>query len=51
MKNFIEGYVNALTAEECKTIIDYMNEEVEFTPGRCKEPNTGRDIIFKEYKD
>ena len=51
MKNFIEGYVNALTAEECKTIIDYMNEEVEFIPGKFKEPNTGKDIIRKERKD
>ena len=51
MKNFIEGYVNALTSEECKTIIDYMNEEVEFIPGKVKEPNTGKDIIRKEMKD
>ena len=51
MKNFIEGYVNALTSEECKTIIDYMNEEVEFIPGKVKEPNTGKDIVIKEYKD
>ena len=51
MKNFIEGYVNALTSEECETIIYYMNEEVEFTPGKVKEPNTGKDIIRKEMKD
>ena len=51
MKNFIEGYVNALTSEECAKIISYMNEEGRLSPGRCKEPNTGRDIIFKEYKD
>ena len=51
MKNFIEGYVNALTSEECATIISYMNEEGRLTPGRVKEPNTGKDIVFKEYKD
>ena len=51
MKNFIEGYVNALTSEECKTIISYMNEEGRLAPGRVMEPNTGKDIIFKEYKD
>ena len=51
MKNFIEGYVNALTSEECATIISYMNEEGRLAPGRVMEPNTGKDIIFKEYKD
>ena len=51
MKNFIEGYVNALTSEECKTIISYMNEDGRLSPGRVMEPNTGKDIIFKEYKD
>ena len=51
MKNFIEGYVNALTSEECAKIISYMNEEGRLTPGRVKEPNTGKDIVFKEYKD
>ena len=51
MKNFIEGYVNALTSEECKTIIDYMNEEVELEPGKVKEPNTGEDIVSKGMKD
>ena len=51
MKNFIEGYVNALTSEECATIISYMNEEGRLTPGRVKEPNTGKDIVIKEYKD
>ena len=28
MKNFIESYDNALTSEQCKIIIDYMNEGV-----------------------
>ena len=28
MKNFIESYDNALTSEQCKLIIDYMNEGV-----------------------
>ena len=28
MKNFIESYDNALTSEQCKVIIDYMNEGV-----------------------
>ena len=51
MKNFIEGYVNALTSEECATIISYMNEDGRLSPGRVMEPNTGKDIIFKEYKD
>ena len=51
MKNFIEGYVNALTSEECAKIISYMNEEGRLAPGRVMEPNTGKDIIFKEYKD
>ena len=27
MKNFIETYDNALTEEECKYIIDYMNTD------------------------
>ena len=51
MKNFIEGYVNALTSEECAKIISYMNKEARLTPGRVKEPNTGKDIVIKEYKD
>ena len=51
MKNFIEGYVNALTSEECAKIISYMNEDGRLAPGRVMEPNTGKDIIFKEYKD
>ena len=51
MKNFIEGYVNALTSEECAKIISYMNEDGRLSPGRVIEPNTGKDIIFKEYKD
>ena len=50
MKNFIEGYVNALTSEECETIIDYINQ-VELKPGKVKEPNTGEDIVHKEMKD
>ena len=49
--NFIEGYVNALTSEECAKIISYMNEDGRLSPGRCKEPNTGKDIVLKEYKD
>ena len=51
MKNFIEGYVNALTSEECAKIISYMNEDGRLGPGRVKEPNTGKDIVMKEYKD
>ena len=51
MKNFIEGYVNALTSEECAKIISFMNEEGRLGPGRVKEPNTGKDIVMKEYKD
>ena len=41
MKNYIEGYVNALSSEECKTIISYMNEDGRLSPGRGMEPNTG----------
>ena len=51
MKNFIEGYVNALTSEECAKIISFMNEDGRLGPGRVKEPNTGKDIVMKEYKD
>ena len=51
MKNFIEGYVNALTSEECAKIINFMNEDGRLGPGRVKEPNTGKDIVMKEYKD
>ena len=37
MKNFIEGYVNALTSEECAKIISYMNEDGRLGPGRVKD--------------
>ena len=33
MKNFIETYDNALTEEECKYIIDYMNTDDRLIPG------------------
>ena len=33
MKNFIEVYDNALTEEECRYIIDYMNTDNKLEPG------------------
>ena len=51
MKNFIEGYVGALTSDECAKIIKFMNEDVVLKPGEVKEPNTGQDIIQKNAKD
>ena len=36
MKDFIETYDNALTEEECKYIIDYMNADARLIPGRVQ---------------
>ena len=36
MKDFIETYDNALTEEECKYIIDYMNADARLVPGRVQ---------------
>ena len=48
MKNFIEVYDNALTSDECKHIIDFMNVSV-LTPGYVRIGNEKK--VAKEIKE
>ena len=48
MKNFIEVYDNALTSDECKHIIDFMNVSV-LTPGYVRVGNEKK--VAKEIKE
>ena len=51
MKNFIESYDNALTSEQCKMIIDYMNEGVWSGLLKRGEMFGGIDIKKKDSWD
>ena len=49
MKNFIEVFDNALRPEECKSIIDFMNQDGMLNPGYVMTKN-GKEVN-SEYKD
>ncbi len=49
MSNFIEVFDNALSTEECKYIINYMNTSGLLKPGFVKGPEGG--CVDKKYKD
>jgi len=49
MKNFIEVFDNALRPEECKTIIDFMNQDGILNPG-CVTTKEGKGVK-PEHKD
>ena len=49
MKNFIEIFDNALRPEECKTIIDFMNQDGILNPG-CVTTKEGKGVK-PEHKD
>lgn len=49
MKNFIEVFDNALKPEECKSIIDFMNQDGMLNPG-CVITKEGEEVNSK-YKD
>ena len=49
MKNFIEVFDNALRPEECKSIIDFMNQDGMLNPG-CVITKKGKEVN-PEYKD
>ena len=49
-KNFISIYDNALTPEECKSMIDYFESNDEYWSLRQDGMMLG-DTIIKEWKD
>ena len=48
MKNFIEVFDNALRPDECKSIIDFMNQDGMLNPG-CITTKEGKEM--KEEMD
>ena len=52
MKNFIEVFDNALSKEQCKSIIDYMNNDCVLKPGVMPVSRVPKiNDVWKERKD